>query len=259
MLKFHQHIAILVGLFFVNFSGISQIYNTQIEAKIDIESNSEFVEFTGSAFNKTEISQSLRYVLSEIRKDPQTKKSLKKDQTGRIVLDSGRKQNLSKTTLSANESERVIILLLIYGTDDSLLGMDRIVINGNEADRKAAGENNVSAVVSQDATHEAADGILLRGIVIEETKTKPGRDFYNLFYSEYLKYNINGEKIVTIKETLALANNTKIEVIAGDTKVLEFFVRPQPDYLKTLSTEAIKRVYGYFKDLREGKYIVKHY
>jgi len=257
--KLQQHIAILVGLFFVSFSGASQIYNTQVEAKIDIDANSEFVEFTGSAFNKTEISQSLRYVLSVIRKDPQTQKSLKKDQTGRIVLDSGRKQNLSKTTISANEIERVIILLLIYSVDNTLLGMDRIVVNGNEADRKAAGENNVSAALSQDATHEEDDGVLLRGIVIEETKTKPGRDFYNLFYTEYLKYNINGEKIVTIKETLALANNTKIEVIVGDTKILEFFVRPQPDYLKTLSTEAIKRVYGYFKDLREGKFIVKHY
>ena len=259
MFKLQQHIAILVGLFFVSFNGASQIYNTQVEAKIDIESNSEFVEFTGSAFNKTEISQSLRYVLSVIRKDPQTKKSIKNDQTNRIVLDSGRKQNLSKTTISANEMERVIILLLIYSVDNTLLGMDRIVVNGNEADRKAAGENNVSAALSQDTTHEEDDGVLLRGIVIEETKTKPGRDFYNLFYSDYLKYKINGEKIVTIKETLALANNTKIEVIAGDNKVLEFFVRPQPDYLKTLSEEAIKRVYGYFKDLREGKFIVKHY
>jgi len=101
--------------------------------------------------------------------------------------------------------------------------------------------------------------VVLRGIVIEETKTKPGRDFYTLFYSDYLKYNINGEQVVKIKESLSLANNTKIEVIAGDTKVLEFFVRPQPDYLKTLATEAIKRVYGYFKDVKEGKYIVKHY
>ncbi|MEM7086315.1 MAG: CsgE family curli-type amyloid fiber assembly protein [Bacteroidota bacterium] len=259
MLKLIQHIAILLGLLLMSLSSVAQIYNTQIEAKIDINANSEFVEFTGSAFNKTEISQSLRYSLSVIRKDPVTQKSLKNDQTGRFVLDPGRKQNLTKATLNANETERVIILLLIYSTDDSLLGMDRIVVNGTEADARAAGNDNVTQAYSKNAVNNEPDGVVLRGIVIEETKTKPGRDFYNLFYSDYLKYKINGEKIVTIKETLSLANNTKIEVIAGDTKVLEFFVRPQPDYLKTLSTEAIKRVYGYFKDLREGKYIVKHY
>ena len=259
MLKLIHHIAILLGLLLVSLSSVAQIYNTQIEAKIDIESNSEFVDFIGSAFNKTEISQSLRYVLSVIRKDSETNNTFKNDQTGRIVLDSGRKQNLSKTTISTNETERVIILLLIYDVDDTLLGMDRIVVNGNEEDRKRASNRGETIVLSKDATHEKDDGILLRGIVIEETKTKPGRDFYKLFYSEYLKYNINGEKIVTIKETLALANNTKIEVLAGDTKILEFFVRPQPDYLKNLSIEAIKRVYGYFKDLKEGKYIVKHY
>ena len=96
-------------------------------------------------------------------------------------------------------------------------------------------------------------------MVIEETKTRPGRDFYQMFYTEYNNKNINGEKIVTIKEELTIGNNTKLEVYVDDKKILEFFVRPQNDYLKAYANEAIRRVNIYFQNLREGKYVINQY
>ena len=52
----------------ISISGYSQVYNTQVEAKIELKSNNNLIEITGFAFNKTEIDQSLRYVLSVIKK-----------------------------------------------------------------------------------------------------------------------------------------------------------------------------------------------
>ncbi len=260
MFKTNRHIILLLSLLLVTTSGFSQIYNTQIEAKINLESNAEFIEITGSAFNKTSINQNIRYVLSVIKNNPQNSNRSKNDQSGRLVLTSGQKQNLSKTTISANDTDRIIILLLVYNTEDVLLGKDRIVLNGTSEDKAAAEKELLQkSSISPDGTHEKDDGVILRGIVIEQTKTKPGRDFYKMFYSLYTGNNINGEKIVTINEALALANNTKIEVIVDDDIVLEFFVRPQNDYLKTMSQEAIKRVYIQLQKIKQEKNKVKYY
>lgn len=260
MHKVILHITILFGLLFLSENSGAQIYNTQIDAKINLEANTEFIEITGSAYNKTRLNESLRYVLSVIKNVPGQANSSKDEQNGRVVLAPGDKQNLSKTTISTGDTNRMIILLLVYNLDNKLLGLDRVVINATQEDKKlAAKATNVRVFLAGETVQDKEDGVFLRGIVIEDAKTKPGRDFYNLFYSEYRNKNINGEKIVTIKETLSLANNTKIEVLVGDVKILEFFVRPQGNYLEDLADEAIRRVNSYFDNLRAGKYIVNQY
>jgi len=119
----------------ISISGYSQLYNTQVEAKIELESKNNLIEITGFAFNKTEIDQSLRYVLSVIKSNPENSNNSKNNQSGRIVLGSIEKKELSKTVIGVNEKNRIIILLLIYNDEDKLLGKDRIVINENEEER----------------------------------------------------------------------------------------------------------------------------
>tara|TARA_R100000963_G_C4643499_1_gene107292 strand:+ start:2405 stop:3139 length:735 start_codon:yes stop_codon:yes gene_type:complete len=241
----------------------SQIYNTEVEANINMENNGDMYQIIGSAVNKTASNQSLRYVLSVIKNGPNNSNTSKNDQSGRFILEIGQKKNLSTTTINADDKDRVIILLLIYDEVDKPLGMDRVVINGTEEDIEKERLENVereqTVNVSPDAINKAEDGVILRGIVTEETKTKPGRDFYRMFYSLYTTNNINGEEIVNIKETLSLNNNTKIEISVANETVLEFFVRPQEEYLKTMSEVAIKRVYWYLQKYKENKNIQKHY
>ena len=70
----------------ISISGYSQSYNTQVEAKIELETKNNLIEITGFAFNKTEIDQSLRYVLSVIKSNPENSNNSKNNQSGRIVL-----------------------------------------------------------------------------------------------------------------------------------------------------------------------------
>jgi hypothetical protein len=48
------------------------------------------------------------------------------------------------------------------------------------------------------------DGFELRGIVTDETKTKVGKDFYDLYYYKYNEYKINSSMIVSISENFVL-------------------------------------------------------
>ncbi len=243
-------------------SGFSQIYNTEVEAKINLETNNEFIKITGSAFNKTTITKSLRYVLSVIRTNPENSNQSKNDQSGRIVLAPNEKTNLSSTTINVNSEDRIILLLLIYDTDDNILGNDRIVINDTKeasAIKEELQETMEASIPTEDVDTSASDGIVLRGIVLEETKTKPGRDFYNLFYSSYLSNNINGDKVVTIKEDLALGTNTKIQVKVEEEVVLEFFLRPQNEFLKAMADASIRRVYNHFQRLQQDSKTIKRF
>ncbi len=264
MFKIHQNRTFLfVCLILFPFLTFSQVYNENVEAKINLENNGEIIQVTGSAINKTASNQSLRYILSVIKNDPNSSNRSKNDQSGRFILEMGEKKNLSATSLNAKDEDRIIILLLIYDAEDKPLGMDRMVINGVEEDyeieKQEKIEEDQTVNASPDAVNKNEDGVVLRGIVTQDTKTKPGADFYNMFYSLYLINNIDGEEIVNIKEVLSLNNNTKIEVTVANEKVLEFFVRPQQDYLKSLSEAAIKRVYWHLIKMKKNKNIQKYY
>ncbi|MEM7187382.1 MAG: CsgE family curli-type amyloid fiber assembly protein [Bacteroidota bacterium] len=251
------HIAPVMVFLLMCLGVEAQVYNTRISAKIDLEPNTEFIEITGSAFNKTEINESLYYILRVITKDSNNSNASTSDKSGRFVLAAGEKSNLAQTTISAQTTDRIVLLLLIYDANKKLLGKDRVVVNGTAEDERMAAKTGDR--VFMNTAVKKNEGFMLRGLVIQETKTRPGRDFYSMFYTAYLNNNINGEKIVTIKETLSIANNTKIEVLVDNVKILEFFVRPQNEYLKAYSTEAIRRVNKYFQNLREGKYVINQY
>ncbi len=257
---------IVMLMLLVSVNTFSQFYNKDVEAKIDVVTNTEFIEITGTALNKTNLDQSLRYELSVFRNSSTNKSNNK--QAGRFVLKAGEKKNLSKTTINANSKDEVIILLLIYSNiDNKLIGKDRIVFNDKKPDQKIVLEEEADGVNTEETSTESSDGdvyrpsygIKLKGIVVEETKTKPGRDFFQMFSSKYNFYKINGEKVVTVSEVLALGINTKIEIKVGDKVVLEFFLSPRTDYLKAMADQAINVVNRYFINLRNDKEIVKRY
>lgn len=253
----------MLVLLLLPFIGLSQMYNSQIEAQIDIQQYGNTYSITGSALNKTVLSQSLIYKLSVIKNGGNNTNYSTNDQNGRFVLEPGEKKNLSSTTIIANKNERIVVLLLINDEEDKPLGMDRIVINGNEKDlalqKRDSIEREKAVNPSPDIKNSNRDGFLLKGVVIEDTKTKPGSDFYKMFYSLYSSNNINGEEIVTIKEELSLNNNTKIEILVANEKVVEFFVRPQNDYLKAMAEASIKKIYWYLRRYKEMKKTQKYY
>jgi bifunctional DNA-binding transcriptional regulator/antitoxin component of YhaV-PrlF toxin-antitoxin module len=244
----------LISIFTTSIQG--QVYNTQIEAEIKMTGNSEFMDVSAYAYNKTQISQSLRYIFTVFRTDPSGNKS-KNEQTNRFILQTGEKKKLANTTISNQDQSRMIVLLLIYNLEDQLLGKDRIVLNDDSEEKKIILKPKQDNDVRDEFA--ASDGVELRGIVLEDTKTKPGRDFYKEYYTGYTYYNINGPKIITIKEVLAIANNTKIEVLVGDEIILEFFVRPQNDYIRGMAETAVRRTIAYFKNLEKQKNIVRQY
>jgi hypothetical protein len=61
----------------------------------------------------------------------------------------------------------------------------------------------------------------LTGIISDETKTKVGKDFYDLYYYLY-HTQISAKKIVVLTEEFSFARNTKIIVGIENEIIFEF-------------------------------------
>lgn len=245
----------LISILCFPLLSIAQIYNKEVSAAIDLKiQDNSIVQITGSAHNKTELNKSLRYVLSVIKSGNNKNKN---KQESRFVLEPGAKKNLSSASINVNNDDRTIILLLIY-ENEKIIGKARKILNGIEGEQDQVTNLKVSAA-KEDVKKSIEDGFVLRGMVIEDTKTKAGNDFYDMFYSSYLTNNINGEKIVKIEERLAIGNNTQIIIMVGDEVVVQFFVNPRNQYLKAMAEQSIYRVTSYFQRLKKTKDQITRY
>lgn len=232
----------------------AQIFNKEVEAKIKVLPQGNMYTLTGSALNKTDLNKSLSYSMSVVKNNENQETSSKSDQAGLFVLEPNERKNLAKSTINAGEDQRIIVFLLIY-QDSTVVGKDRIVINGLE------GEDSLQPLVIRegeedklaDIADEEVDVVLLKGLVVEDTKTKPGRDFYKFFYNAYTANNINGEEIVKVQEVLAMGSNTQLKIWVGQDIVAQFFLNPRASFLKEKAEQSVYLVNRHLIGLKEAK------
>ncbi len=229
---------IIIFLLIFQFSN-GQYTNTDVIAKIKTERIDDIVSIRAVATNATEVYKSLKYTFSVFRTDS-VNKVTKNNQEGRFTLEANEQKNLTATSIGAYEKDKIVILLLVY-EEEKVVGKDRIGFN------EKAKEKEKEEEVFED------DGIELKGIVVEETKTKPGKDFYEFFYNSYTLNRINGSKIVGVYETLSFGRSTIIQVKIEDNVIHEFLGKPDIEFLEQMSKISIRRVYKYFKDLKKQK------
>jgi hypothetical protein len=232
----------------------AQYYNTVVEAKI-ITSNTgdaTLLELEATATNLSEVNQNLHFVFTIFKNsnsENASKNTSKNLQDGNFFLVPSEKKNLSKTTINFNNDDEIIVLLLIYNTDDKLIGKDRVVFN----------EKNTiptEKIVQDEKSFEAT---YFKGLVTQDTKTKAGRDFYRLFESTYRQKQINGKEIVNIKEVFGLGRNTNIEVYAGQKLIYKFSARPKEDFIKAVTKQSIYLVVKHFQNLEKLEKEIQQY
>jgi hypothetical protein len=225
--------------------GLNAQLNQQVEAQIVTNSKGRAALVNVIVINKTTVNKSLSYKLSIVRNEELGEDYQKDDFEERFVLEPGERQVLKQLLLDAKNEPRTIIFVLIYD-QGKIIGKDRVVINGLEGED----ELKPKIVRSEDILPSDVVGNevgLMRGIVVEDTKTKPGRDFFKMFYSLYNQNKINGDRIVKVKEELAIGGNTEIVIQVDQDVVVRFFVNPRAGYLEDVAKQSVARVANYFE------------
>ena len=239
-------IFIILIIVFTPYLSIAQ-FNKDVEPNINLETDGVYTKIIFSAFNKTRLNKSLRFraLISQNQNADSSKIQFEDEQY--FILESGERKNISTATLDLSKGQRTIVFVLIY-EEDKIIGKERIVINGFEGEDdmkpKVVAKENLTTQKTADHTQDID---LLKGLVVENTKTKPGRDFYQMFYLAYKNNNINGNKVVKVDEVLAIGGNTQIKIYAGDELVVQFFLNPRSSYLKEMVDLSIARINLYFQ------------
>lgn len=240
----------------------AQIMNKHIEAIINVQQENDIINIFAMAQNKTDITTSIDYKLSVIKNDVRNNQSTN-NQNGSKVIESFQKINLSKVSVNTTPQERIIILLLIYDANKKIIGNSRYVYNDYKDQDSIKKELFNTFSQQKENTTKAItpsyEKISFKGIVVDETKTKAGKDFYQLYYTNYLSQNINSEHIITITESITMGNNTKIAIQTGGNIIYEFFVQTKYDFLKSMSETTLRITIKYLEHLKLNQQRIQIY
>jgi hypothetical protein len=239
-------VCIVLVLLNVQLGFSQQTVFKEVKAKIDIEKVEDVVAVTATAENLKAVYKSISFKLYvEKRNKANTNKS-NNSQDGRATLEPLQKVALSKTQINVTNKDQITILLFIYDENNAVVGKDKIII-GDE----------VPAEVS--ASPKPKDGVGMMGIVSNDTKTKLGNDFYDLFYNKYDKFKLNSPKNISIQEELTFGRTTKISVNVEGEVIDEFIARPDEDFLDYMAESSASKVFKYFKKLEKQEKSIFQY
>jgi hypothetical protein len=236
MVNFFSKYYIFLVVVVTSLTSFAQTTNTVIKAKIEIEKLEGLIKITGTAENLSDIVQSSSYKLSVIKKNVINNNESNNSQEGFFSLSPSENKNLSTTQVNLGSGDEVIILLLFYNENKQLIGKDRIVLLEEK-------KNEVVDILSE--------GFELTGIISDETKTKIGKDFYDLYYNYYNDYKISSNKIITLSEEFTFSRNTKIIITINYEVIYEFIARPDEEYLITMAEQAIYATHLHLKKLEK--------
>lgn len=222
----------------------SQVIYKEVKAKIEVEKIENILNIKGTVENLKSEYKSIAFKLTVFKKNKFNSNNSKNSQDGRIILDPQQKVILSKTQINESKDDQIILLLIIYDENNVIIGKDRIEMGIDDESKVGQTKPN--------------DGLEMMGIVSNDTKTKLGNDFYELFYKEYTKLKIKSSKIVAVQEELTFGRTTKIIVLVDGEVVNEFVSRPDEDYMKYMAEYVSNEVFKFFKNLeKQNKSIMR--
>ena len=231
-------------MMFVWLTSFSQTTNTVVKAKIEIEEVGENIEVRGIAENLSSVAQSFSYKLAVFKKKDMPNNESNIAHEGLFSIKANEKKRVSHTQVNLKNEDEVIILLLFYDEKKQLIGKDRVVLTDDKSEK--------SEILD-------LDGFEMKGIVSNETKTKLGKDFYELYFNRYNDEKINSSKIVAIGEELSFARSTNISIIIGNEIVYEFMARPDDEYMSDMLDRSISATVLYFKNVEnQEKYLIQY-
>ncbi len=201
-------------------------------AKIILERNDIFVQVNAVVENSAHLFKNeLSYQLLLLKRAGTSNSYQKEEHTGEFTILPNEKKSVAQLKLSLNNSEEVKVFLFVR-EGKTLLAQDVIIINDVEEIYR-----NTSITEEQ---------IAIKGLVIDEVKTKIGKDFYDIFYQKYLQSGEQYSFIININEKPFIGGRgSLVSVQIGDHKLFEFQARPDEDLLKQAADYSLTLIKNY--------------
>ena len=232
-------------VFYLFFMLLSLLTYAQEEKKVVAKIESEFVEnqvkLKAIVTNNTNIYKELNYLLVSIKKGDGGNLSNNK-QSGKFSLNPNEVKNLSEININLEKKDALKAFLYIKDEESQkLIAKDSLELNSNLFKKKVS-------KVEEDVVFE------LRGLTIDETKSKIGKDFYDIFYIQYSQIPDKSNSAITISELPVRGTNGQINIEMDDKVIYSFMTNPSEDYLKEQLANSLR----YIKEFNVKKNLIKN-
>jgi curli production assembly/transport component CsgE len=113
-------------------------------------------------------------------------------------------------------------------------------------------QNLLNRIIKEETEKMTKDADLeIDGLLVDDTKTKSGKDFYDLFYQQWeAPAGAKNYTIFIIEKPFRLTT-TMIEILINETMVYQSFLQPRYDYIETLTEQAVSQTALYLRNYEE--------
>ncbi|MEM9820973.1 MAG: curli-like amyloid fiber formation chaperone CsgH [Bacteroidota bacterium] len=235
---------------------IAQADSDPMKAWIKLDLQDGEAKIQALFFNGTTQSQKLYYDLQVLRTG--SSGTATNQQSGFFSILPDETKTLAKTQFYANSRSFYKITLNIYDELDLIL-TDSLV-NGNAPNKtvfqqkpqKQLGTKPkpVQPIKTAPSTSPPSpskpivktfgDNLEIDGLIIDETRSKIGRDFYDLFYHRWIAPVGASNFSILIKELPSRGRGARVSISVNDQEVVQRFVPPRFDNLEVQVNYAIR-------------------
>ncbi len=205
-----------------------------LTAKIVLEENGTLINIKGVFINQSMNDMDLSYQLVVQRIG--NKGQSDTNQGNKFKAPKQQEVVLSETNLNLSVDDYLKISLEVRD-GDKLIAQDSYTKGNLVTQLKKAKPQSQNNTKQKETKSEDLE---LDGFIINATRTKVGRDFYNYFYNSWSPPKGAKNYTITIKELPARGRITRLLVKINDKDVVQRFLQPRNDLIKATAEQSVR-------------------
>ncbi len=224
----NRFIVLLFCTFFSMVSVAQEDRDSLIVAKIEVVQSENTLTFKPTVQNKGVYHYELDYLLL-VKKTDADKNLSVSQQKGKFTLLPNAVESLSNTTINQTRKQKITAILFIR----------------DEVANKLITKDSVQIITKELRPIKESSLMVMKGIVVDDSKTKMGRDYYDAFYSTYNQYPSKFDFIINISELPHRGLSSIIQVKVDQDLIFEFFTNPDEEFIKEQVGLTFQRLISY--------------
>ena len=164
---------------------------------------------------------------------------------------------IADVDVDLKKREYFVIILNVFDKKKSLIGTDTLTSDLIDPSLKKPPPPTENPVLAKELKKpiKNVDALEIDGLILDETRTKIGRDFYEFFFNKWIPPAGAKDFLITIKELPSRGIGARVSIVVNDNVVLSRFLQPRGDIVEEqalISIRAIRRHLEQAENLKQS-------
>ena len=219
--------------------------DADLDAFLDIQRNeSGHAVINGKVQSKSDKAMAFSYSM-RLEKSAPSGNAIS-TQSGSFTLLPEEKKAISEVTINLFETSYFIIVLKIF--DDERIVAEKKLISDQKfltdfkkliPQKTIAGSVTPEKNKTKTRVRNNTDVLEIEGLIIDETRSKSGRDFYDHFYSKWIAPDGISDFTITIRELPARGRAAMVAVELNGNLLIQRMLQPRQDIIELLAEQSV--------------------